>query len=398
MTVTATSKTTAVGTTTTTAIATNTAVAVTATVTSGTVCATTSTVTSFPTIVNYQVRGTPGAGQIAKRADLLSSCPPEFIKGCKPASLPAKVSSACSCLLAKATPKTTTVTATSTTSVGATATVTSFATVTSTVISTVNSCSSTSIAYVYNVPEFTCGVANPTSAGASGTIACPSASAAQATSAYFRIEGGSEGNIFDGCIASDPRSITTPSGGTHKCDGTNNNANPNPGATLTTQLDQASNQEGFRYDGSYSATFVDYFITSIDVSTQTGNQYWGVLLDRVFTQGGGCQTQFSPAQEGLWAYDAFAPNRMFLSISPQYQVVRSGETSSVVLNVQNTNPNNGDTSPRAGATVGGSTVSDASGNLQLTVPTEPGCYQYKAEVSNAIRSNAFYLTVLPAAT
>lgn len=305
---------------------------------------------------------------------------------------------ACSCLLAKVTPKTTTVTATSTTtSVGATATVTNFATVTPTVTTTVNSCSSTSTVYVYNVPAFTCGVANPTSAGASGTITCPSASAAQATSAYFRIEGGSEGNIFDGCIASDPRSIAIPSGGTHKCDGTNNNANPNPGATLTTQLDQASKQEGFGYDGSYSASFSDFFISSIDISTQTGSQYWGVLLDRVFTQGGGCQTQFSPAQEGLWAYDAFAANRMFLSISPQCRVVRSGETSYVTLNVQNTNPNNGASAPRAGATVGGSTMSDTSGNLQLTVPTEPGCYQYKAEASNAIRSNAFYLTVLPVA-
>ncbi|KXJ85898.1 hypothetical protein Micbo1qcDRAFT_180441 [Microdochium bolleyi] len=388
----------------------------------GTVCTTTSTISSFPTRVYYRVRGSDPASPPGKRnADV--AIPPELSRGCKPGSLKAKVSAACSCVLATAhsTTTTVTVTATATATTAATATgsatateilsttvtsvetaptappATASATQTITMILTSQPCTSTVTTTTFAADvTLSCGVPNPT-VGHIGTITCPDVSAPRETNARFRIEGGSEGNVFDGCIASGPANITTLSGGTHLCDGTNNNANPASGGTLTTQIDAAGRLEGFGYDGTYSNQFQDFFINSISATTSSGNQFWGVLRNLVFTARGGCQEQTSSSDEGLWAFDAFAPNRVFLQLNPEYQVVRSGETASVTLTVLQANPNSGNLAPAAGATLGTGTIADANGNIQLVVPTEPGCYQYKAEKSNAIRSNAFYLTVMPPA-
>lgn len=400
---------------------------VTVTAVVGTSCTTTSTISSFPTQVNYRVRGAdPAALAGKKRADVSSGAiPAELSRGCKPDSLEAKVSSACSCVLATAYPTTTTTTVTVTTTATATAAatatdaatateflsttvtnvetaataapVTASITVTSTATLTLQPCTSTATETKYgdNV-VLSCGIPSPT-AVASGSIACPNVAPPMQTNARFRIEGGSEGNVFDGCIASGPRDVTTPSGGTHECDGTNNNANPAPGGTLTTQIAAAGEAEGFGFDGTYSNQFSDFFINSISMTTSTGNQFWGVLRNLVFTARGGCQEPNFNGDEGLWAFDAFAPNRVFLKLDPEYQVVRSGETASVTLTVQGANPNSGNLSPASGATVGFGSPADSNGNIQLDVPTEPGCYQYKAERSNSIRSNAFYLTVLPPA-
>lgn len=160
----------------------------------------------------------------------------------------------------------------------------------------------------------TCGM--PVSTYTSGSIVCANtAPSPQATNARFRIEGNDgEGTIFEGCIASGPRSVTTPSGGTHLCDGTNNNANPAPGGTLTTQIDEAARQFGFDYDGSYSNQFQDFFITRISQTAQTSNQFWGVLINEQFTPTGGCQSQFRNGDRGLWAFDAFNANA-FLVVS-----------------------------------------------------------------------------------
>jgi len=98
-----------------------------------------------------------------------------------------------------------------------------------------------------SIDKATCGVPVSTyTIGAkitcSGTGATP-----QETVARFRIEGGSVGTIYEGCIAAGPKDITTPSGGTHKCDGTNNNANPSPGGTMNTALDAAATGMGTIY-------------------------------------------------------------------------------------------------------------------------------------------------------
>ncbi|GIZ44716.1 hypothetical protein CKM354_000790700 [Cercospora kikuchii] len=367
-------------------------------VTESPICATTTSTVpgTFTTSVDYIVRGAePG---LKKRAVPMVNVPSVLGAGCgsgKPFT--SKISSACSCLLG--TTKTKTSTATSTVSVTTTVTSTNTlapgTTTTTTTVTdptpTSTDCQTTTVTTTtFAGGPRTCGVPVSTYTTAA-SVTCSNVAPPGETNGYFRIEGGSEGNIFDGCIVAGPRNITTPSGGTHLCDGTNNNANPAPGGTLTTQIDAAGRQEGFGYDGSYSTTFQDFFITSISATTQTGNQFWGVLRNRVFTSRGGCQEQSFNGDEGLWAFDAFAPNRVFLSLSPAVAVVRPGETITVTILAGN--PNNGATIPASGATLGTGSPAGADGSVQLTAPTAPGCYLYKAERTNAIRSNALYLTV-----
>jgi hypothetical protein len=179
--------------------------------------------------------------------------------------------------------------------------------------------------------------------------------------------------------------ITTPSGGSHTCNGQNDGANPNAGGTLSTQLYDAAIANSFAFDGTYDSEFSDYFITSIDTTTQTATQFWGLLQNFAFTPTGGCQTEIVPGQEGLWAFDAF--NAVdFLKLTPQYQVVTPG-TLSVTVTVTTPNGN-----PVAGAVVGGLT-SNAAGAVVIPVPSAAGCYQFKATKSSYIRSNAFFLSV-----
>ena len=63
-----------------------------------------------------------------------------------------------------------------------------------------------------------------------------------------RIEG-DENTIFDAFILSKVKTITTSSGGTHRCDGTNNDASTIPVPTMTSSLDIAASQEDFTWDG-----------------------------------------------------------------------------------------------------------------------------------------------------
>jgi hypothetical protein len=119
----------------------------------------------------------------------------------------------------------------------------------------------------------------------------------------------------------------------------------------------------------------------------------GILNNLVFTPGGGCQTGVGPGDEILWAFDAFAPNRVYLRASPASVSLAAGQ--SAVFTVSAVNPNNGNAPPAAGASMFGGLIADSNGNVVFTVPagTAPGVYRYKATRNNAIRSNAVVVTV-----
>ena len=312
----------------------------------------------FPTVVDYPTR----AAQLDKRAAASTpTLPASLVTGCGTGqALTAKISSACSCYL------------------GTTKTV--IADPTSTVTTTATACQTAT-----SGEQPTCGI--PVSTYTTGAkITCTAAGASpQETVARFRIEGGSEGTIYEGCLAAGPGSITTPSGGTQNCDGTNNAAHPSPGGTLTRALNAAAALNGFGFDGSYDNSFQDFFISSISASTQTSTQFWGLLRNFQFPSGFGCAEYNSPG-EGLWAFDAFNKNA-FLALSIDYAVVRPGETVSLTIT------DGQSSSPASGATFAGQT-SGADGKVTFTAPLTKGCYQYKATRVDAIRSPAFYLTVM----
>ncbi|KAI1190706.1 hypothetical protein F5B17DRAFT_427185 [Nemania serpens] len=243
----------------------------------------------------------------------------------------------------------------------------------------------------HHIPS--CGTtftAYPT-ASASGSVTCPSTVPAPSANARLRIEGNdSEGTIFEDCIVAGPREITTPSGGTHLCDGTNDGANTSPGTVPTAQLDAAahrSHRSGFAYDGTYQAQFEDYFITSIGDSPQTDTKFWGILVNGQFTPVGGCQFEVVNGDETLFAFDAFSKSA-FLQVAPEYAVAEAG-SGSVTVTV--TDALTG--IPQAGVSFAGQ-VTDVDGHATVAVPGAAGCYEFKATAPNALRSNAFYLTVV----
>jgi len=68
------------------------------------------------------------------------------------------------------------------------------------------------------------------------------------TTVNLRIEAATY-TIFEGPVFTNGHNVTTASGGTHPCDGTNNNPNPTPGPTTTSVLNDASKLHHFSWDG-----------------------------------------------------------------------------------------------------------------------------------------------------
>ncbi|KAF4547803.1 Hypothetical protein D9617_36g063410 [Elsinoe fawcettii] len=206
----------------------------------------------------------------------------------------------------------------------------------------------------------------------------------------LRIEG-AFGTIYEGKILAGPRDITTPSGGTHRCDGTNNNANPAPFNNGISTIDAASKLCSFGYDGTYSTQFQDFFIQTIGDTPSTGSQFWGILNNYAFTAAGGCETEVLPTDELLWAFNAFNVN-FFLRVQPTQTPVTLAPGQTTTFTVQGTNGDSGNFQPVAGASFAGLT-SGNDGTIIYTAPTTPGTYRYKATRSDSIRSNAVTIVV-----
>lgn len=64
----------------------------------------------------------------------------------------------------------------------------------------------------------------------------------------LRIEG-DKNTLFEANILTKRKTVTALSGGTYKCDGTNNNAHSIPGPTVISTLDLAATIANFTWDG-----------------------------------------------------------------------------------------------------------------------------------------------------
>jgi hypothetical protein len=204
---------------------------------------------------------------------------------------------------------------------------------------------------------------------------------------YLRVEGATS-TIFEGWVTTTPHDVTTDAGGTHPCDGLNNNVNATAGPTPTTALDDASNAAGFTFDGDWMSIFNDFQITRIGPDSQTPTQFWGVLDNYKFTPVSGCQAEVKDGDQVLWAYDAF--NKVhFLELTGP-----STATANVPFTVTVTDGSTGQ--PVQGATVGGQTTG-SDGKATLTIAT-PGTVSLKAEAPASVRSNALAVDVQKATT
>jgi hypothetical protein len=103
-----------------------------------------------------------------------------------------------------------------------------------------------------------------------------------------------------------------------RCNGLNNGKNPLPGPTPTAAGADAMSLIGEDFDGLwYAEPFEDYFIKrwGPDAQNEGAGEYWGVVVNNVFTSVGGCQYQLDGGDEVLWVYDAFS-NRPRLLLYP----------------------------------------------------------------------------------
>ncbi|TFL03488.1 hypothetical protein BDV98DRAFT_504375 [Pterulicium gracile] len=197
-----------------------------------------------------------------------------------------------------------------------------------------------------------------------------------------RVEGETK-TLFEGVVLTRGHNVTSASGGTHRCDGTNLDANPKPGATCTGALDDAAKLAKFEWDGSFSTSFDDYFVSTIAGQSQTSTQFWGLLLNFQLAPVGGCQQQVKNGDEAMWAFDAFSKSS-FLKLSGPKTAVAG---KAVTLTVKDGSTGNA----VAGATVHGQ-ISDANGQVSV-VFGKKGVVTVKAEKADSVRSNAVALLV-----
>ncbi|MGH2853309.1 MAG: prenyltransferase/squalene oxidase repeat-containing protein [Solirubrobacteraceae bacterium] len=136
------------------------------------------------------------------------------------------------------------------------------------------------------------------------TVAVAQATPTQVT---VRIEGKTE-TLFEGPIWTEGHDVLASSDTKARpCDGINplDPQNKTPGPTPTAASVDAMSIIGETFDGQWYPGYNDYFITRWGPDLQAGGMSWGVLVNNVFTDVGGCQYELSAGDEGLWAYNAF---------------------------------------------------------------------------------------------
>jgi len=207
-------------------------------------------------------------------------------------------------------------------------------------------------------------------------VAAPAAPAAP-VGVTVRAEGAST-TILEVPVTSDGHDVTTPSGGTHTCDGTNGGAFPSPVPTPTAALDDAARANGVNWDADWFQDFSDFIVTRVANESATSSQFWGLIVNGRFSNSGGCQVQLHQGDEVLYAFDAFAKSAILRLAGPGTATV--GQP----VNLTVTDTQSG--TPAANASVHGAT-SGADGITAVTFGAE-GIYRLKAERADAIRSNA----------
>jgi hypothetical protein len=131
------------------------------------------------------------------------------------------------------------------------------------------------------------------------------------TELTVRVEG-KEKTLFEGPILTEGHDLQAASDSqTRRCDATNNNAHPEAMATPTAAAADAMEMTGQAWDGSWFDGYDDYYLTQFgpDHEDLGAGQYWGILVNGVFTPVGGCQYGDRAGDEVLWAYDAFSGRR-----------------------------------------------------------------------------------------
>jgi hypothetical protein len=137
------------------------------------------------------------------------------------------------------------------------------------------------------------------------------------TEANVTIEGKNE-TLFEGPILTEGHNIEASSDTKERrCNGINVNdpENRTPGATPTAASVDAMALIGETFDGQWYGGFEDYFITRWGPDKEANGESWGILVNNVLTNVGGCQFELSKGDEVLWAYNVFG-SKPILALYP----------------------------------------------------------------------------------
>jgi len=180
----------------------------------------------------------------------------------------------------------------------------------------------------------------PLSLAALLSLLAVSVAEAAPTEVNVRIEGKTE-TLFEGPVLTDGHNVRAigdskaPPGG-RRCNGLNNGANPTAGPTPTAASVDAMSILGEGFDGDwYAAPFEDYFITQWGPERQStaAGEFWGVVVNNVFTSVGGCQYQLDQGDEVLWIHDAFGGRPRLLLYPGEYSGAAVPLTAKATLGV-----------------------------------------------------------------
>jgi hypothetical protein len=200
----------------------------------------------------------------------------------------------------------------------------------------------------------------------------------------LRVEGASK-TILDEPVTTDGHDVTPASGGTHKCDGTNNGAHPSPVPTPTAALDDVTRAHNISWDADWFPSFEDFAVTRVHDEHANSSQFWGLVVNGQFASSGGCQTRLTQGDEAVWVFDAFSKSAVLRLAGPGTATV--GQP----VNVQVTDTQTAQ--PAANASVNGATTG-SDGVATLTF-NEEGIYRLKADRSDAVRSNSLIVCADP---
>jgi len=140
-------------------------------------------------------------------------------------------------------------------------------------------------------------------------IAVAAAPAAAApTQVHVRIEGKTK-TIFEGPVLTDVHRVKSANDSKwRRCNGvTGLSPSQAPAAVPTSAAADAMRIIGESFDGLWYTQWEDYFVERWGPDSQAVGSfdYWGILVNNVFTDVGGCQYRLDGDDEVLWVFDAF---------------------------------------------------------------------------------------------
>ncbi|MFF8614390.1 DUF4430 domain-containing protein [Streptomyces sp. NPDC015350] len=116
---------------------------------------------------------------------------------------------------------------------------------------------------------------------------------------------GPDGPLFRKKIFTWGHDVTTATGGTHKCDGTNGSAHATKVPTPTAALDHAAKRNGFTWDGTWYASFDDYSVDTVKGVSGGGSAYWSISVNGTPTPVGGCQFEIENGDQVAFTWTSF---------------------------------------------------------------------------------------------